>query len=249
MRIENRQKFQKNENGIALLLTVVILTAVLGLVISVSTVVMRIIKSNKAIGVSEIAFYAAEAATELVIYDIEVNGRGLDIIDVANEPMDTIPGATWSSQVRAQTAVPSLCGADEPKAVCGNGTTVTSANPLLVTLSDGQAFQLELNLVGATYPDTVSISWNGGSTEVNLMSGSDISTENSSPVTFPSTGTIDPSSGDRFRIINNSGASQTYTITPSSGSPLPLGLKITATGRFSESERVIELTRPSWIIY
>ncbi len=240
---------KSNQEGIALLLTIVVLAAILGLAVSVSTVVMRVIQSNRSIGVSEIAFYAAEAAAELVVYDIEVNGKRLDIIDVVDEPLDTISGATWSSGVSVQTTVPSICSSSKPKVVCGDSSTVTSANPLSVTLQDGQTFQFDFDLIGAVYPNTVQISWSGGGTRVDIMDGSDLSAETSSPVTFPPTGTINPNDGDRFRIVNSSGSEITYTITPSSGQALPLGIKITTKGRFSESERIVELTRPSWIIY
>lgn len=63
----------KNNSGIALIITVIILTNLLMITLIITDVVLRIGKSSQQISEAEVAYLAAESATEQAIYEIEQN--------------------------------------------------------------------------------------------------------------------------------------------------------------------------------
>lgn len=71
--------FQKNENtsekASALMLAITILGLIIGLGLTVSTVLITEININKDLGDSLAAVYAADTGIELVLYDIRINGN------------------------------------------------------------------------------------------------------------------------------------------------------------------------------
>lgn len=240
--------------GIAIILSVVVLAALIGLILSVSNITFRITSTNHTIGTSEVAFFAAESGAELTVYEIEKKDFGInDLPLLTGQVLNGVNGATWSREVRVATTTPSVCSVTNPKPACSNnGGTIGTSNPLEVTLANGQAFQLDLNIVGADYPDRVRITWSGGSgTEVIISNSTEQTIESNSPVTIPSSGTLDPADEYRIRINNNSGGSVVYNVLPQGGgnTVLPLGLDIDAWGTYRDTVRRIQLTRPAWLIY
>lgn len=247
--------YNKEPEGIAVILSVLVLAALMGLILSVANITYRVTTTNRAIGTSGVAFFAAESGAELTIYEIERKDYGRpDLPELTGQSIDTVSGATWAREVTIATTTPSVCSVTNPRPACSTGGgTVTNSNPLVVTLGNGQSFQLDLNLKGASYPDRVAVSWSGGSgTEVVVANTSGQTTETNSPVQIPQPpSTLDPVDEHRFRINNNSGGTVVYTIQPQGGggTDLPLGLNIDASGTFRETVRSIELTRPAWLIY
>lgn len=246
-------KKNKNEAGIAVLLSILVLVAILGLVVTVSNISFRITKSNQSINESEKAFFAAETAAELTIYDIVRNNRGLDLPDLVAQPLVGTEGATWDRQVRLATLTPGLCSAPQAKSVCTNSSgAVTSGNPLIINLEPGESFEFDLNIATAPYPNQVRINWSGAAQTRVLVSGENIqSIDTVTNVKVPASGVLDPNNDYRIRIINDDSSLVVYDLTPQGGgtSELPLGLNISATGFFLNTERRLEVFRPSWLIY
>ncbi len=246
--------YNKEPEGIAVVLSVVVLSALIGLILYVSNITFRITATNRAIGTSEVAFFAAESAAELTIYEIEKKDYSRpDLPQLTGQALDSISGATWAREVNIATTTPSVCSVTNPRPACSDSEgTIVTGNPLEVTLNNGQSFQLDLNIRGATYPDSIRVTWPGGSgTDVIIANNSGQTTETNSPIQIPSSGTLDPSDGYRIRINNNSGGTIVYNIQPqgSGNVDLPLGLNIDTSGTYRETVRSIKLTRPAWLIY
>ncbi len=68
----------KNNKGVALLLTILILTSVLAVVIASSSLIMRELKISKDEKNSTFAFYAAESGIERMLWDIRKNRANLN---------------------------------------------------------------------------------------------------------------------------------------------------------------------------
>jgi hypothetical protein len=249
------QANKKNrEAGIALVLSVIVLAALIGLVIVVADLTTRATSDSNAIKATEIALAAAETAVELTIYDIEKNDKNLTDFDppITQSLADGPPGAFWYREVKVSTSTPALCSSGQP--VCtDNDDIISASNPLSVTLQPGQSFQLDLDIGGAEYPNRVTVSWGGTNTRVIVLTPSGHETYTGQPVQIPDPpANLDPVDNYRFRIINESSSVRTYTIRPNAGTgadELPLGFKIIGIGTYQNVERRLEILRPAWVIY
>lgn len=245
----------ENNQGISVILSVIILATLVGLIITIATVAQTITRSNRSIENSEVAFYAAESAAELTVYEIVRNNRGLDLPHLMDQPLDVVADAFWDSEVKLSTSTPGLCGAPNPKPICSDDPgTITTSNALEVTLQPGQSFQMDLTLEGADYPDRVQITWSGGSaTRVYTIDDGVQSVLTNSPVSFPkSPDYVIPANSPRFRIVNEEPIDAVvYQIKPQGGSVpyLPLGLTISTIGKHNGTERRLDISHPSWLIY
>ena len=244
------KKTKNKEKGFAVLLSILVLASITGLVITVANVSFGITKSNQSIINSEKAFFAAETAAEITIYDIVNNNGGLGLPDRFNQPLINTGGATWSRQVRLDTTTLGLCSAPTPKPVCGNDPGgIVIGNEMKVTLNDGESFQLDLNITGGLYPSQIFIKWGPFPSRVFVAGAGEQVINNESDIFVPTSGILQASQEYRFRIINDSGSPVTYEIQNLDTVALPLGLNISATGFYQGTERRIDLTRPAWLIY
>ncbi len=242
----------KNNSGLTSLLSVTILVAVTGLALIIANSNLVILRVNKSIGGSEKAIYAAETAAEITIFQIEKEGKGLNLPKITDKVMDGDTGVTWSREVIVSYKTPGVCNAFVPKPICSNNDdNIRSSNILYVTLNGGQSFQFDLNIAGADYPDRLQISWTGSGTSVLVYSSAGQTEYTSSPVTIPASGTLDPVLGYRIKITNNSGNTVTYALRPQGGATtdLPMGLLIRTEGKYQSYIRKLEIVRPAWIIY
>lgn len=72
----NIAKFKKQEKGIALVLSVLVLANLFVITIIVTDVILRIGRTSRQISESEVAYFSAETAVEDAIYEIEQNQNG-----------------------------------------------------------------------------------------------------------------------------------------------------------------------------
>lgn len=248
--MKNNYHKSKDERGIALVLSMMVLASIIGLVLVSADASFSVLRSSQSIGLSEKALFAAESGVEITLYDIIVNQNGLNLADLSAQPMTNVD-ATWGRQVRVATSTPGLCGAPLPKPVCSiNNDTINSGNSLFVTLQDGEHFQVDLDIVGAQYPDTVAVDVSTAGTSLVLRSSTTQTRYTNGIVTIPPTGVLNPIDGWVFSLYNNTGSARQYEVTVSGGAnELPLGLKITGIGTFRGTQRTIDFIRPSWLIY
>ncbi len=243
----------KNDNtGMTTLLVAIVLVAVSGLALIIANSNITVSRINQSIGGSEKAFYGAETATDITIFQIEKENGGLSLPVIVDKVMDGDNDVTWSREVLASYETPGLCSAFKTKPICSNSSgDINDANPLNVTLEDGEKFQFDLNISGADYPDSIEITWSGTGSTVLVFSNNGQTEYSTSPVTVPGSGVLDPDQGYRIRITNSSGSTVTYTITPQGGitTKLPMGLLVKTDGKYKKFIRKLDIIRPSWIIY
>ena len=266
----------KNNQGMALVLSVLILTNLFIISFIVADIVIRISKTGHEIGQSEIAYLAAETAIEKSIYHIEANRNitGIGTIQSPDEgALDYNTNGTWSRYALASTDMRVTCvdsngfitypeeDPDDGENSClytDNPGDITSDNPLIVHLQDGKSFQLELDIDGLNYPSYLTVSWQNkreGSVIVLDLNEEEESkqtiydTNEVKTCTIPQSGVL--SASQRFRIINQSGSDMEYSIEPSlSDYSLPVGVLIHSQGNYqNKHERIIEVERRNWLIY
>ena len=214
----------KNKKAVTLLLTLLVIGAVLTGLLLVSQVIIRYSRTIKGFEVSEKAYFAAESATEIAAYDILKNHKDYSSY--------TLSGSLGED---AEYEIEEIILKNSP-------------NPWSITLLPGQSFQLNLDINGASYPASLSISRNPEETsEIILSSAAKLSPLNWSQNTY-STWPVNLLNLDsnvyyyRLRINNLGENNVTYTITP--GANLFVGFKVRAIGIYpttwGDYERISE---------
>ncbi len=237
-----------DRRGIALLLTVILLGGLVLIAFAASSLVTAFGQTPKVLGNSEKAYYAAEAALERSLYEIEKQGAGL--VDITGSGNLGGTAVTWSRKAFVTAKIP--LGRNDVRPNTPNNPVVSGTNPLLVTLQPGESFQLDLNIVGAvdpSYPQHVNISGSSSFSYIILENGVQVGPTTDTNQNVPATGNLDPSTGLRFKITNPSGFASTYTITPNGSNELPVALVVSATGVSGTEERTIEVERKAWLVY
>ena len=255
MRPNNYQQ----QAGIALLFTVLILGTLLIVASTMAGVVLRIGSFSRTIGKSEVALLAAESAVEQGLYVFERGGKTLSSLTGSGVLTD-IPEAAWTLSAWASSTIP--LGAAGLSAGSSNEDPISATNPLVVTLSPGQAFELNLDLVGVAYPNQLDINWANDAVNrgkifwYSSTLGNQASTTKSLEARVPPTAsglTLNAADSWRSKVVNQNstgGSNITFTITPGgSNQPLPLKAVISAHGFYQDQEREIQVERPLWVIY
>ncbi len=218
-----KNKIKKNQQGVSILLAVLILSSLTIIVLAVSDVVLRVGRSSRQIGYSEIAYYSAEAGIENALYQIE---RNQTVVSLNNKTgnLSDISGADWSLEL-------------EP--------IVAESNPYQVQIEDGESFQLELNFQDdnndLNYPSNIQVSWTG-SAEVIVKTQTAQTTKTSSFVMNNLENNLYV-----LRVLNSSGSTVTFNLNATSD--LPIGIKLIATGNYKNEQRQIKVQRINWQIY
>ena len=213
----------KNNPGISILLTILILSSMMILTLAISEIVLRVGRSSREIGYSEVAYYSAETGIEKAFYEIEKN-RTISGLDSLSGNLDELPTASWNLSVE-QTNIDGL--------------------DWEIDLDAGETLLLELDFTGLTYPNTLNISWTGASVKlITLTSDGDQDVYTSSGVSLNSLDT----NLYKLTIVNSGGSSSEITLDPNGGD-LPIGIDLTATGEYKNSERIINVDRNNWQIY
>ncbi|MCG2686516.1 hypothetical protein L6278_00065 [Candidatus Parcubacteria bacterium] len=220
-----KTKIKKNQQGIAVLLAVLILSSLTIIVLAVSDVVLRVGRSSRQIGYSEIAYYSAEAGIENALYQIEKNQTVVGLNNGAGSLSD-IEGAIWSLEL-------------EP--------IIADTNPYQVSLADGESFQLELNFQDSdddlNYPSNIQVSWTGSAEAILLKANGEQTKEIDDFILHDLKNNLYV-----LRVSNSSGSAVVLSLDVASGN-LPIGIKLTATGVYKEEQRKIEVQRANWQIY
>lgn len=234
------------------MLTIILLGGLILIAFSASALVTAFGQTPKVLGNSEKAYYAAEAALEEGLYNAEKLGLGIAGLSGSGNLTGT--SIAWARTAFVTAKVP--LNRNDVRPQDSANPVISGSNPLLVTLPSGGSFQMDLNLVGATnpsYPSHVTVSSNANFSYITL----DTVNGQVGPITttgnnqrFPSNGTLDPSTGLRFKITNTTGTSRTYTLAPNgSTSQLPMALVISATAVSGTESRTVEVERKAWLVY
>ena len=234
------------QKGTSLILTIFLLSTLLIVSTVVAGIVFRVGTFPRSIGASEIAFLAAEASIEAALYKIErgditigsVSGSGslVDITDASYSVIAFADSVPPSDNTKFQATTP--------------GDPITSTNPLVATLDNGEFVQLDFIIRGVVYPETVQITSTGGSVTISHYNETDGQVNGATtPLTIGTVGSnpIDPSNSFHVKVENNSGSQAVVTFTPAANAPLPLQMVISSTGIYRGQERNLQVERPMWI--
>lgn len=250
--MEYLQKRSKEVRGIALLLTVILLGSLIIITTSAAGLIFSLGQTVRNIGESERAYYAAEAGIENGLYLVEKQTATVDQLNNSSGSLST--GGAWTRTAYVTYSVP----LNHPNV---EATTplqpISKNNALRVTLGSNQSFQMDLNIIGATvsYPLHLRVTWSGGGatrliefTNTGQVPSQIIGTNQK----IPSTGNLDPTANLRFRLINESGNTIVYSISPDPSEvdlSLPMGLVIRSKGVSGSQERVLEVERKAWMVF
>jgi len=232
----------KENKGISLVLTLLIMSSILTGAVIVGDVLIRHGQVIQGSEVSEIAYFASKAGIERTAYQVLKNYENIGSISASGEISS---GGTYNV-----TNISTY--ADEPN---GEGE-INDNNDWEISLEPGETFFLGLDINGADYPTDISFSKSGNvSSDLVIFQCSTTDGEcsgdqtQSFDVDFPYS--LDTSSfeSENYEIsIKNSGnASENYVIAPNER--LPIGVNITSKGVYSSYERQIKATFRKWQKY
>ncbi|HPI66964.1 MAG TPA: hypothetical protein PKZ16_00195 [bacterium] len=240
-------KILKNQQGISILLVILILSSLMVLTVALSAIVLRVGRSTRQIGQSEVAFYAAETAIEKGLYEIEKN-HSVENLDVATPQTMTTSDGQWTRSYSVNRLLDVDCDQLSGEGICVDVVgEITASNPLVVKLSPGNSFQIDMNFVGMNLPNNVQIQEveKDGIGKVIALSSDGIQTSSSdSPVNLHDL-------EDKLyllRLVNEDTQMITFRVKPAQGN-LPLGIILTGTGIYQQETRIIEIERKTWQIY
>lgn len=254
--------------GVSLILAVVILAGVLATTFIITTVVLRTSQSSKEIGVSELAFYAAESGVEEILWEINKNQQkcvvnNTNVNYCSNNHLENASGVLsngliWQVEILQEiTALPACASGANPCNQSGGNISFPAVDQMQVTLAPGESFQLSLDLRGAHYPLTLNLNWSGSPSQVIVEEGFygqsvddhyEFNETSSLPIIIPQLGSIDPSRYYFIRINNTSTNTEVYEIYPSPGSQasLPIGITVRTVSSTLNSQRKVEVTDYHW---
>jgi hypothetical protein len=245
----------KNQRGVTILISILILSSVVILALAVADIVGRSNRISKDIGLSEVAYFAAERGVEEALYQVE-RDRTIEGLEISSEQsLVDIPDAKWTRSYR-------LLNDEEAGGVlsCGDpawnnsdeGACVNN-NPkkMSVNLAAGHTFQLEMDFMGFDLPDAFMIKGvdkSNSSTTLLRINGEEVMQTEEEYKTI----NINPDELVVFNIVNKSATLKNVEIKAKKGGAdinFPLSILITSTGTYKEQKRVIEVERRSWQIY
>ncbi|MDD5290337.1 MAG: hypothetical protein PHT40_04050 [Patescibacteria group bacterium] len=251
---------EKNQKGVTILVAIMILSSVVILALAVADIVGRSNRSSKDIGLSEVAYFAAERGVEETLYSIE-RGRTISGLDGGSGVLTDIVGASWQRTISILTDAeaggmncdvlyPASPGPDTPlSGLCVDETTPNQPKTK-VKLPAGDSFQLELDFLGLEdyLPNGIRIDGidddNASTTIFNVIAGTMTTPTHLNNVDIPSQGAV-------LKITNKSAATEDIEINSidSGHADIPLSILVTATGIYKEQTRKIEVERKNWQIY
>ncbi len=179
-------KIHERQEGIALVLSVLILANLLMITFIVTDVILRIGKTSHEIGESEAAYFAAETAIEEAVYKIEKERDGSALGTAAAPSAGFLNNfkATWQRYLSAINTTPVICiddnnisytygsvadvtdplkGGSKSCLYTATAGAITKSNPLKVKLRGTKSFEINFNVsVPASlsfYPPSIDIDW------------------------------------------------------------------------------------------
>jgi len=235
------KKITDNQQGISVLLAIMILSSLMILTIAISDIVLRVGRSTEQIGQSEKAYFAAETAVEKALYEIEKNNT-ISNLDVAMPQTLAQSKASWTRVVAQNNTLSILCSSivGEPGICVNSSGAITNSNPLHAHLLAGKSFQIDLNFSGMSLPSTLSIAWSG-SGKVIASSATGQSVYTSSPVSLSNLNSY-------LRVVNTDNHLIDFELKPSTGS-FAASIMVTGTGMLSSEKRILQVEKKIWQIY
>ncbi len=246
----------KMNQGLSIILVLLIISSVLTGTVIVGESIIRHSQIIKGAEISEKAFFAAETAVEKAIYDVLKNYTNISTYSLSNTLSNgatytVLPGGVAADTANPTGGAPIICADATCDAGGGN-------NPWSFTLTDGESFQLNLDLNGATYPTTLRVERSGSGLgdlivyECTTSGTPRMCSSGESQTFYPNFTGQDITLGATtkyYRIrINNSGATGTYLLKPTAplSTALPIGVSITTKGSYAGYERQINDNYPKW---
>ncbi len=217
-----KKNIYKDKKGVSILLSILILSSLMVITIVVSKIVLRVGKTSRQIGHSEVAYYAAESAIERILFAIE---KEMDLSNLTTSgSLTEISDAGWGVEIALEE----------------------NNNPWQINLAAGESFQLDLNTDGLNYPTSIDIDWSSADVSAIVV---DPDNSVSPFISYNSSFTLNNISTDLpvLRIINS--GSSSVSVELSSSGTLPSSIIITATGNYLTEERKIEVERDLYQIY
>jgi len=238
-------QINKQNKGISLILTLLIISSVLTGTILVADITIRHAQIIHGAEISEKAYFAAETGIQKAAYQAMKNYTNILTYSLSGSLDD---GSTYTATISADTECPN------PPTEC-SALSISATNPWTITLSAGESFQLNIDINGATYPASVQIA-RSGLTDTDIIvyectttgdpraCSSTMSQEFS--ITFPYTFNITDYATKYYMLrINNVGSSsEDYILTPTGA--LPIGIEISAIGGYTGYERRLKSNLPKW---
>ncbi|OGG92197.1 hypothetical protein A3H03_02610 [Candidatus Kuenenbacteria bacterium RIFCSPLOWO2_12_FULL_42_13] len=179
-------QISKRQEGIALVLSVLVLSNLLMITFIVTDVILRIGKTSREIGESEAAYFAAETAIEQAVYKIEKERDGSEIGTAVPPDIGFLNDfkATWRRYLSPINTTPIICvddnnvsyiyttvadvsdplkGGNKSCLYTATAGNITKGNPLKVKLRGTKSFEINFNVaVPASlnfYPPSIDIDW------------------------------------------------------------------------------------------
>jgi len=210
-------------------------------------------RGSRAIGDSESAYFAAQAAVERALLEFEKGSGSLTGLQAPTAiPLPGNPLATYTTSANEDIYAPAYTS--DLDAEDDETQPITASNRLLVNVAPGKSFFLNLSTSGAGYPSNVQVNLRTNLTAAMTLT---VFAQNTQATTTlisrgnQSTVNIPPAASNDAKIaIKNPAGNPTATVRFSpTGGNLPLGIIITGTGRYRGAERKIEVAKPNWVFY
>ena len=259
------KKAKKEKKGMSLILTLLIISSVLTGTILVAEITIRHAQIIHGAEISEKAYFAAETGIQKMAYQIEKNYKDISTYSL---PEDVLSDgkSTYSATISTDTYCPDAseteCKYYPSDPECPgelDRCPISNTNAWTISLSPGESFQLNLDINGAIYPNSIDITRSGlEDTDIivyKCTTGGDPrecgeTMSQTFSITFPYPFNISDYEGKYYKLrINNVGSgSENYTLTPSAEAalPLPIGIEISATGGYTGYQRKLKTNLPKW---
>ena len=257
----NFKKINKKNQGLSLILTLLIISSVLTGTVLVADITIRHAQIIHGAEISEKAYFAAETGVQKMAYQIMKNYKNISTYSI-NETLLDDGKSTYSATISSDTYCPD---ASECAYYCPSEPDrcpISNANAWTVTLAVGESFQLNIDINGATYPDEIVITRSGLKKDTDIIDYEctttieaprvcDETMSQDFSITFPYEFDISAYETTYYKLrINNVGdGAETYTLTPSVGADLPIGINISSTGGYTGYQRKLKTNLPKWQIF
>ncbi len=248
-KIKKQFKLIKERQGVSLLLTLFILTVMLTATLVSSDVILRQGKIMKKVTASERSYFAGEVGIEETLYEINKTRQKNINTELVN---------CWCSINCNDCQVSYSDGNAQWQVDSITEDLIDTDDPLEFTLAEGESFQLNLDMMGATYPTGNNLQFNrtsGGSGQLIVFkedkSTGDIFQYGPDSSSSTSTDLDIANYYYKFRIRNPSGSGESiiYNVKPLGGQNLAVGATITISATYKGTDRRVEANNSKWQIY
>jgi len=251
------KKIKKEKKGMSLILTLLIISSVLTGTVLVAEITIRHAQIIHGAEISEKAYFAAETGVQKMAYQIMKNYKDILTYSLTEDVLSD-GKSTYSATISTDTYCPD---ASECTYYCPSPDRcpISNTNIWTISLSPGESFQLNIDINGAIYPNSIEITRSVLEEDTDIIvyectTGGDPrecgeTMSQTFSITFPYSFDISDYASKYYKLrINNVGSgSENYTLTPSAA--LPIGIEISATGGYTGYQRKLKTNLPKWQIY